>query len=42
MSDQEHMDIRPQQEMWVHFTRLMTWGIVSTVVILGLMAIFLL
>lgn len=41
MSDQEHMDIRPQQEMWAHFTQLMTWSTVSVVVILALMAIFL-
>jgi hypothetical protein len=42
MSDSQGMDISQQTEMWRRFTRLMQIGVVATVVVLVLMAIFLL
>jgi|OM-RGC.v1.036898269 hypothetical protein len=42
MSDQGHMDVRPHQDMWKNFTRLMTWSVAISVIILVLMAVFLL
>lgn len=36
------MDIRMHQEMWRAFCQLVKWGIIGSVVVLVLMAIFLL
>lgn len=41
MSDQEHTDIRQQQEMWNDFTRLAKWTLITVSATLALMAIFL-
>lgn len=41
MSEHGQMDIRAHQEMWIFFTRLVTWGIGITAVTLGMMALFL-
>ena len=35
------MDISQQKQMWTDFVSLITWGTISCLVIVGLMALFL-
>ncbi len=39
MRDRGHFDIRPHQEMWDNFARLMTGSIISAATVLVLLAI---
>ncbi len=41
MAETGQMDVRPQQEMWKNFVRLVTWSAVVSVVALLLLAFFL-